>query len=80
MIQTISNFFSDKVEEAEEKVAESDKNEVVRKIKPCSVCKVQKNNHIVREFVISQNQQDLNLSQNMSTFGMVDESKQQTLS
>ena len=53
MIQTISNFFSDKVEEAEEKVAESDKNEVVRKIKPCSVCKVQKNNHIVREFVIS---------------------------
>jgi hypothetical protein len=80
MMQTISNFFSEKIEEVEPNQANVPQNEVVRKIKSCSVCKIQKNNHIVREFVLNQNQQDANLSQNLSAFGLVDESKSQSLS
>lgn len=78
MMQTISNFFSEKLEEVEVKPT-TGPNEVVRKIKSCSVCKVQKCNHIVREFVLSQNQQDASLSQNMSTFGIVDDNKSQNV-
>jgi hypothetical protein len=55
MMQTISNFFSERVEEVEVNKKSAALNENVRKIKSCSVCKVQKNNHIVREFVISLN-------------------------
>ncbi len=78
MMQTISNFFSEKLEDVETKPAPA-QGEVVRKIKSCSVCKFQKTNHIVREFVLTQNQQDANLSQNMSTFGIVDENKSQNV-
>ncbi len=79
MMQTISNFFSEKIEEAEPSQANAPHNEFARKIKSCSVCKIQKNNHIVREFVLNQNQQDANLSQTLSAFGLVDEPKSQSL-
>lgn len=47
MMQQISTFFNDKVEDGGQ-VRET--TETIRKIKNCSVCKVQKVNHIVREF------------------------------
>ncbi len=73
MMQSISNFFNEKVEVVEEKKATSSgQQEIIRKIKSCSVCKVQKCNHIVRDYLNGGNngQSDMSLSQNMSAFGI----------
>lgn len=46
MMQQLNHFFTDKVDVIVEEV---EGGEVQRKIKSCSVCKIQKLNHIVRE-------------------------------
>ncbi len=55
-MQSITNFFNEKLEVVEEKQPiNNGQNEVIRKIKSCSVCKVQKCNHIVREYLNNTN-------------------------
>jgi len=50
MMQQLSTFFSERAEEIEVLIDSSSQAEMHRKIKSCSVCKVQKCNHIVREY------------------------------
>lgn len=79
MIQTVSNFFNEKLEIVEEKQLTAGNQEVVRKIKSCSVCKVQKCNHIVREYLNNTNAaggtsySDMSMNQNLSAFGINEE-------
>lgn len=57
MMQQLSNFFVEEPDAMQDMIdgegADANGVENQRKIKPCSVCKVQKMNHIVREYVNS---------------------------
>ena len=65
MVQQLTTFFSEKVAEVE--VEQAPALDQQRKIKACSVCKVQKTNHIVREFANSN--QSSNESMDTSLIG-----------
>jgi Phosphatidylinositol-4-phosphate 5-Kinase len=68
LIQQAQNFFAEE-EEVEEKVIEQDPS--IKKVKNCSVCKVQKMNHLMREFTNNSNTTP-NYT-NASGFGIVEE-------
>ena len=54
-VQTVNEFF---VHKDEDMLGDEDGNQkqTYRQVKPCSVCRVQKNNHIVKEFANEESQ------------------------
>lgn len=75
LIESAPSFFSEKEEEADEKPAHTDDG--IKKIKNCSVCKVQKMNHLMREF---NNNQPGNDNNNWSTFGLIEDQRKEHIS
>ncbi len=74
LMKSAPDFFNEKDEEIEEKPVQTD--DQTRKIKNCSVCKVQKMNHLMREFNNKQPGND-NSQINASTFGVIEEQKKE---
>jgi hypothetical protein len=67
LMQSATKFFVSKEEEVEEKSVHAEDS--IRKIKNCSVCKVQKINHLMREFNNNQPGND-NSQINSPNFGL----------
>ena len=73
-MQSATAFFVEKEDEVEEKPVQADDS--IRKIKNCSVCKVQKVNHLMREFNNNQPGND-NSQINASTFGLIEDQRKE---